>query len=50
MKPDNLIGTRGPGGSIGVYRETLSDGRQVWVEVRDGSEITNGGVNDVPRQ
>ena len=50
VKPDNLMGTRGPGGSIGVYRETLSDGRQVWVEVRDGSEITNGGVNDVPRQ
>jgi hypothetical protein len=49
VKPENLVGTRGPGGSISVYRELLSDGRQVWVEVRRGTEITNGGINEVPR-
>lgn len=49
VNPDNLVGARGPGGSISVYRETLPDGRQVWVEVRNGTEITNGGVNDPPR-
>jgi RHS repeat-associated protein len=49
VKPQNLIGVRGPSGSISVYRDLLPDGRQVWVEVRNGTEITNGGVNDVPR-
>lgn len=49
VRPENMVGTRGPGGSISVYRETLSDGRQVWVEVRNGTEITNGGVNLTPR-
>lgn len=49
VRPKNLVGTRGPGGSISVYREVLPDGRQVWVEVRNGAEITNGGVNTVPR-
>jgi hypothetical protein len=29
VKPENLIGTRAPGGSIGVYHETFPDGRQV---------------------
>ncbi|WP_231381745.1 hypothetical protein, partial [Rhodanobacter sp. OR87] len=49
VKSDNFVGTRGPGGSISVYRETLPDGRQVWVEVRNGTQITNGGVNEVPK-
>ncbi|WP_217154266.1 hypothetical protein [Rhodanobacter denitrificans] len=49
VKPGNFIGTRGPSGSISVYRETLPDGRQVWVEVRNGTQITNGGVNDVSK-
>lgn len=35
--------------SVDVYHKTLSDGRQVWVEVRNGAEITNGGINLVPR-
>ncbi len=30
------------------YKRVLPDGRQVWAEVRNG-EITNGGVNYVPR-
>lgn len=49
VRPENLVGTRGPGGSISVYRELLPDGRQVWVDVRKGAEITNGGINAVPR-
>jgi RHS repeat-associated protein len=49
VKPENFVGTRGPGGSISVYRQLLADGRQVWVEVRNGTTITNGGVNEVPR-
>ena len=49
VKPENFVGTRGPGGAISVYREVLPDGRQVWVEVRNGTEITNGGVNPSPR-
>jgi RHS repeat-associated protein len=49
VHPDNFVGTRGPGGAISVYRKLLADGRQVWVEVRNGTEITNGGVNIVPR-
>jgi hypothetical protein len=42
----NKVGTR-PGG-VDVYVTELPDGSQVWVEVFKG-EITNGGVNDVPR-
>ncbi len=37
------------GGTLTQYRRLLDDGRQVWAEVRNGSEITNGGVNEVPR-
>ncbi len=49
VNPENFAGTRGPGGSISVYRQLLPDGRQVWVEVRNGVEITNGGINEIPR-
>lgn len=46
VKPDNLVGeTRIPGGAIQRYRQSLPDGREVWVNVRNGREITNGGVN-----
>jgi hypothetical protein len=47
VRPQNLVGTNQWG--ISTYRETLPDGRQVWVEVRNGTTITNGGVNDAPR-
>lgn len=50
VRSENFAGSRGPGGSISLYRELLPDGRQVWVEVRNGVEITNGGVNRVPRR
>lgn len=30
------------------YFRILPDGTQVWAEVRNG-EITNGGLNDIPR-
>ena len=33
---------------VSTYHKLLSDGRQVWVEVH-GGEITNGGINSVPR-
>jgi RHS repeat-associated protein len=49
VNPENLVGTRGPNGSISVYRRLLPDGQQAWVEVRNGTEITNGGVNPTPR-
>lgn len=49
VRVENLVATRGPGGVIQVFRQLLPDGRQVWVEVRAGTEITNGGVNLVPR-
>jgi hypothetical protein len=29
------------------FMETLADGTQVWVHVRDG-KITNGGLNPIP--
>jgi RHS repeat-associated protein len=47
VNPDNLVGTNQWG--ISTYQELLPDGRQIWVEVRDGTTITNGGVNVVPR-
>ena len=33
---------------VSTYRKLLGNGRQVWVEVH-GGEITNGGINRVPR-
>jgi hypothetical protein len=50
VQPGNLVGTRTIGsGVLRSYQQTLPDGRQVRVEVRGGTEITNGGVNNVPK-
>lgn len=46
VKPGNYVETRPSGAQ--VYRETLPDGQQVWVEVYDG-KISNGGINAIPR-
>jgi hypothetical protein len=43
--PDNFVGTRN---GVATFRETLPSGEQAWAEVYKG-EITNGGVNRVPR-
>ena len=48
VREENHAGTSGLGGDVTTYRRLLPDGRQVWVEVHEG-EITNGGINDVPR-
>jgi hypothetical protein len=48
-RPENFVKSAGPNGSISIYRQNLADGRQIWVEVRNGTEITNGGVNLTPR-
>lgn len=37
------------GSTLAKYFQTLPDGTQAWVEVRNGVEITNGGVNVTPR-
>lgn len=34
-----------PSGTIARYERRLSNGRTAWVEVRNGREISNGGVN-----
>jgi hypothetical protein len=44
--PDNYVGTDSNG--VATYRQNLPNGTQVWAEVK-GGQITNGGVNDVPR-
>ena len=36
------------GSSLAKYFRTLSDGTQAWAEVR-GGQITNGGLNVIPR-
>jgi hypothetical protein len=42
--------TRLPDGStLTKYFKTLPDGTQVWAEVRNGTTITNGGLNATPR-
>jgi RHS repeat-associated protein len=46
VTPANYAFTRPPG--VSVYRESLPNGEQVWVEVY-GGKITNGGVNETPR-
>jgi RHS repeat-associated protein len=33
---------------VATYRQILPDGRQAWAEVYNG-QVTNGGVNDVPK-
>jgi RHS repeat-associated protein len=47
VKPENRVGTRA-NGTVSVYRETLADGRQIWVNVYKNT-IVNGGINEVPR-
>jgi hypothetical protein len=47
VQPENLVATNQWG--ISTYQELLPDGCQVWVEVRNGTTITNGRVNNVPR-
>ena len=47
VRPWNYVGTDSVS-RVATYRKLLSDGRQVWVEVRNGV-ITNGGINAVPR-
>ena len=51
IDPANLRSTiRLPDGStLEKYFQDLPDGTQAWVEVRNGTEITNGGVNATPR-
>lgn len=50
VKPDNLVAEKSLGSSVlRSYQRLLPDGRQIWAEVRNGVEITNGGVNAVPR-
>ena len=51
IDPANLRSTINlpDGSSLAKYFRTLPDGSQVWVEVRNGVEITNGGVSAIPR-
>ncbi len=37
------------GSTLAKYFQTLPDGTQAWAAVRNGIEITNGGVNVTPR-
>jgi hypothetical protein len=37
------------GSTLARYFQTLPNGTQAWAEVRNGIEITNGGVNATPR-
>jgi hypothetical protein len=49
VRSGNLVDTRIiRSGVLRSYQQVLDDGRVVWVEVRNGTEITNGGVNAVP--
>jgi RHS repeat-associated protein len=51
MDPANLSSTitLPDGSTLARYFQTLPDGTQAWVEVRNGVEITNGGLNATPR-
>jgi hypothetical protein len=44
--PANILGTDWSGNIWAAAN--LSDGKQIWVQIRDG-QITNGGINPVPR-
>jgi hypothetical protein len=46
VKSKNFSHSKGSG--VDVYKKLLSDGRQVWVEIRNGV-IQNGGINNVPK-
>lgn len=37
------------GATLSKYFQTLPDGTQAWAEVRNGTDITNGGLNVIPR-
>jgi hypothetical protein len=51
IKPQNLRSTvtLPDGSTLEKYFVTLPGGRQAWAEVRNGNEITNGGINQTPR-
>jgi hypothetical protein len=51
IKPEHLRSTTTlkDGATLQRYFWTLSNGKQAWAEVRNGSEITNGGLNATPR-
>ncbi|WP_231384252.1 RHS repeat-associated core domain-containing protein [Cellulomonas sp. URHD0024] len=51
VSPENLrrTTTLPDGTSIARYFKELPDGTQSWAEVRNGTEITNGGLNVIPR-
>ena len=51
LSPENLRTTitLPDGSTLAQYFRTLPDGTQVWVEVRNGLEITNGNLNVIPR-
>jgi hypothetical protein len=46
VQPGNFVGVDKYGNQI--YAQQLSDGTEVWVEVRNGT-IRNGGLNETPR-
>jgi hypothetical protein len=43
----NLVGRKLRGGSE-LFVKSIDDGKQAWVEVRNGL-IQDGGINDIPR-
>ncbi|MEH0931387.1 RHS repeat-associated core domain-containing protein [Micromonospora sp. CPCC 205558] len=52
IRPQNLrsrIELPNGGGTLEKYFEILPDGTQAWAEVRNGTTITNGGLNITPR-
>lgn len=51
IRPENVFKTQvtREGGTLVEYRVIRPDGTQAWVQVRNGEEITNGGINVIPR-
>lgn len=47
VSPENLVGIRllSPSGTLQIFERTLENGDVVGVEVRNGTAITNGGVD-----